>query len=140
MFSCIFRPCGDASAAFKCKLVYFSAFQDLDLESERGNPMQELGRIKMLYEPGPWDPTNPTQKMPILNIGYLEHILCRAPLTPCFLDGNSTNTIPFLKRDEIRRLNEQHKRRNHGMEWPLRCDTRLGAGNASLIYELNISL
>ena len=115
MFSCIFHPCGDASAPFKCKLV-FSAFQDLELESERSNPMQELGETKMLYEPGPWDPTNPIHKMPILNVGYLEHILCRAPLTPCFLDGSSTNTIPFSKRYEIRCLNEQHKRENHGEE------------------------
>ena len=57
MFSCIFHPCGrprvDTSADFKCKLVFFSAFQDLELESERGNPMQELGGIKLLYKPGP---------------------------------------------------------------------------------------
>ena len=144
MFSCIFHPCGrpkaDASADFKCKLVYFSAFQDLVLESERGNPMQDLGGIKMLYEPGPWDPRNPTHKMPILNVGYLEHILCRAPLVPCFLDGSSTNTIPFSKRDEISRLNEQHKRENHGEEWPGKCDSRPGAGNGSLVYEVNMPL
>ena len=144
MFSCIFHPCGrpsaDASADFKCKLFFFSAFQDLELESERGNPMQELGGIKMLYEPGPWDPTNPTHKMPILNVGYLEHILCRAPLTPCFLDGNSTNTIPYSKREEIRRLDERQGREHNGAEWPGRCDSRPGAGNGSLVYEVNMPL
>ncbi len=41
-------------------------------------------RLK-LYEPSP---------VPTLNVGRLEDLLGRVPLSPCFLDGNTTSTIP----------------------------------------------
>ena len=82
----------------------------------------------MLYEPGPWDPEVSSSKKPILHVGYIEHVLCRAPLTPCFLDGNSTNTIPHSKRSESGNF-------PHG-----KCDSQPGAGNGSLVYEVNMPL
>jgi hypothetical protein len=60
--------------------------------------MEASGYI--LYELGQWDSGVEFSKKPVLHVGYLEHVLCRAPLIPCFLDGNSTNTIPHSKRKE----------------------------------------
>jgi hypothetical protein len=90
--------------SFKCNLIFFSTFQSLELASESQNPMQSEGGIRMLYEPGQWDPAFGSSKKPVLHVGYLEHVLCRAPLIPCFLDGNSTNTIPHSKRKESSRF------------------------------------
>jgi len=128
-FSCRFRPyrSKDADHDFICNLVFFSAFERLDLSSEAEKPMQNSG-ITMLYEPGPWDPENSRSKQPVLHVGYLEHILCRAPLMPCFLDGSSTNTIPISKRGESSAF-------PHG-----RTDTRAGAGDGSKVFEVNIPL
>jgi hypothetical protein len=49
-------------------------------------------------------------------------------LIPCSLYGNSTNTIPHSKRREGRNfLNGK-------------CDSKSGAGNGSLVYEVNMPL
>jgi len=61
-------------------------------------------------------------------LGYLEHVLCRAPLIPCFLDGNSTNTIPHSKRKESSRFPNG------------KCDSHPEAGNGSLVFEVNMPL
>ncbi len=95
MFSCCFQPIGGTEEdRLKCNLIYFSTFQPLKFNSEANNPMQSQEEIQMLYEPGPWDPEVSSLKKPILHVGYIEHVLCRAPLTPYFLVGKSTNTIP----------------------------------------------
>ena len=133
MFSCDFIPLTDegiqdrTADGFTCNLVFFSAFEDLELPSEQDNPMQRNG-IKMLYEPGPWNPRNHSGKQPVLHIGHVEHILCRVPLMPLFLDGSSTNTIPYSKRSEAACY-------EHGKH-----DSHNGAGNGSLIYEVNLWL
>ena len=129
MFSCQFRSYRPKTANhdFVCNLVFFSAFERLDLSSEAEKPMQNSG-ITMLYEPGPWDPENSRSKQPVLHVGYLEHIVCRAPLIPCFLDGSSTNTIPISKRGEL-------------SAFPYaRTVTRAGAGDESKVFEVNIPL
>ena len=105
MFSCIFRPLGGAMESFKCNLIFFNTFQSLELASESQSPMQSDGGIRILYKPGQWDPAvGSSKKKPVLHVGYLEHVLCRAPLIPswCFLDGNSTNTIPHSKGKKAR--------------------------------------
>ena len=129
MFTCEFRPYGSRGDAdrFTCNLVYFSAFQRLNLRSEAKNPMQKDG-IVMSYEPGPWDPQNPSSRLPILQVGYLEHILCQAPLTPCFLDGSSTNTIPITKRSEAA-----------AFEFG-KTDSQAGAGDGSKVYEPEVNI
>ena len=49
-------------------------------------------------------------------------------LTPCFLDGNSTNTIPHSKRKLSRNFPNG------------KCDSQPGAGNRSFVYEVNMPL
>ena len=82
----------------------------------------------MLYEPGPWDPHVASPKKPVLHVGYLEHVLCRTPLIPCFLDGSSIYTIPHSKRKEASKF-------PHGKN-----DSYPGAGNGSMVYEVNTPL
>ena len=82
----------------------------------------------MLYEPGPWVPEVSGSKLPILYVGFAENILCRAPLIPCFLAGNSTNTIPASKRSESSSV-------RHG-----KCDSSAGAGDGSKVFEVNMPL
>ena len=78
-----------------------AAFERLELRSETESPMQKKANITMLYEPGPADLNSSSKsastKLPILHVGYAQHILCRAPLIPAFLDGSATNTIPITK-------------------------------------------
>ena len=64
-------------------LVFFSAFEDLHLQF---TGTMESNRIRKLYEPSP---------VPTLYVGLVEDLLGRVPLFPCFLDGNTTSTIPF---------------------------------------------
>ena len=63
-------------------LVFFSAFEDLLL---RITGTMESRGVRKLYEPSP---------VPTLYVGRVEDLLGRAPLFPCFLDGNLTSTIP----------------------------------------------
>ena len=129
-FTCEFRPWGSRKSdpTFTCNLVYFSAFERLVLRSEGRSPMQNLENIAMLYEPGPWDPVVSSSKLPILHVGFAEHVLCRAPLMPCFLDGNSTNTIPVTKRTEASAF-------PYG-----KCDSKAHAGDGSKVFEVNMPL
>ena len=50
--------------SFKCNLIYFSTFQSLELASESQSPMQSDGGIRILYEPGLWDPAVGSSKKP----------------------------------------------------------------------------
>ena len=130
MFTCFFVPVGGDARLdkFKRNFVFFSAFEDLELDSEAGSPMQRMSDIKMLYEPGPWDPERPSVLEPVLYVAPLENILCRVPLTPLFLDGNSKNTIPYSKRSESSKYpNGRH-------------DSAPGSGNGSLVYEVNTAI
>ena len=61
-------------------------------------------------------------------MGFAEHVLCRAPLMPCFLDGNSTNTIPVTKRTEASAF-------LYG-----KCDSKAHAGDGSKVFEVNMPL
>ena len=130
IFTCEFRRFGSKSSEtnFTCNLVYFSGFEKLKLRSEARSPMQAQADIMMLYEPGPWVPEVSGSKLPILYVGFAENILCRAPLIPCFLAGNSTNTIPESKRSESSSF-------PHG-----KCDSRAGAGDGSKVFEVNMPL
>ena len=133
-FTVEFRPYGSrgSDANFQCHLVYFSAFERLELRSETESPMQKKANITMLYEPGPADLNSSSKsastKLPILHVGYAQHILCRAPLIPAFLDGSATNTIPITKREEAQSF-------PYG-----KTDSRAGAGDGSRVYEVNMPL
>ncbi len=64
-------------------LVFFSAFEDLRLQN---SGTMESNGIRKLYEPSP---------VPTLYVGWVRDLLGRVPLFPCFLDGNTTATIPY---------------------------------------------
>ena len=129
-FTCEFRPLGSRKSdpTFTCNLQYFSAFERLRLRSESRSPMQNSENVTVLYEPGPWDPFISSSKLPILLVGFAEHVLCRAPLMPCFLHGNSTNSIPTTKRTEASAF-------PHG-----KCDSKADAGDGSKVFEENIPM
>ena len=68
-------------------LIFFSAFERLRPDPQ--DEMQRIGDIIRLYEPGPYSALEP-----IMHVGFLIHVLCRAPLIPCYLNGNPTPTAP----------------------------------------------
>ena len=89
-FSCTVRPLtarvdsyNNSPDDIPLDLVFFSAFEDLHLQF---TGTMESNRIRKLYEPSP---------VPTLYVGLVEDLLGRLPLFPCFLDGNTTSTIPF---------------------------------------------
>ncbi len=108
----------------------FQRIQPLELASESESLMKSDGDIKILYELGPWDPHVASSRKPVLHVGYLEHVLCRAPLIPYFLDRISKTNITNLKRNEASKF-------PHGK---YRDDSCPGAGNGSLVYEVNTPL
>ena len=88
-FSCTLRPLtarvdryNNSPDDIPLDMVFFSAFEDLHL---RITGTMESNGIRKLYEPSP---------VPTLYVGKVEDILGRVPLFPCFLDGNTTSTIP----------------------------------------------
>ena len=66
------------------ELVFFSTFEELALPIK--GPMEDAGVVK-LYEP------SPTQ---CLYVAPAENMVGRIPLTPLFLAGDATPTIPHL--------------------------------------------
>ena len=90
-FKCTLRPLNATKhdRYYRCpedihrNMVFFSAFEDLRL---RTTGTMESNGIRKLYEPSP---------VPTLYVGRAEDLLGRVPLFPCFLDGNTTSTIPY---------------------------------------------
>ena len=123
LFKCKFRPYGakkEDNLDFELPLVFFSAFERTNLTPD--NPMQRQEAVIQLYEPGPWP-----YKKPVLHVGLVVNVLCRAPLMPCFIGGNETATVP------------QSLRRYHGTRFPHgRADTQPGKGDGSKLYEVNM--
>jgi hypothetical protein len=54
----------------------------------------------------------------------VENVLGRVPLIPCYLKGNSHNTIPFSLRRHV--------------PYGAAADSRQGSGTGSLLFEVNI--
>jgi hypothetical protein len=67
-------------------LVYFSSFEPIYLTPN--SVMQKAG-VPMLYDIS----INP--RLPSLYIYPVANVLGRAPLIPCFIDGNTHPTIPY---------------------------------------------
>ena len=90
-FSCTLRPLhapkhdsyNSCPEEIPLDLVFFSAFEDLRL---RTTGATESNRIRKLYEPSP---------VPTLYVGRAEDLLGLVPLFQCFLNGNTTSTIPY---------------------------------------------
>lgn len=125
LFQCRVRPVGGSEQdTILCSLVYFSSFERVKLTEQSAT---QLAGIPMYYEPGPW-PDSSTH-LPVMHVAFVENILCRAPLMPCYLQGNSTPTIPYSLR--LQRL----------ARFPFgRADTAQDAGNGSRLYEVNFWL
>ena len=99
-------------------LIFFSALERVQLDP--ADEMHRLGDIIQLYEPGPLPALEP-----IMHVGFLCHVLCRAPLMPCYMGGSDYPTIPhhFARSARVR----------HG-----RADRQKGSGDGSKLYEVNM--
>jgi hypothetical protein len=65
---------------------------------------------------------------PYLYVNHASRMVCRVPFMPCFLDGNSHNTLP-------------HSRRNRANAAAgLVADSQPDSGTGSLLYEINMWL
>jgi len=119
-FNCTLCPTGAKGYSGSHKevsLVYFSTFEPIDLTPD--SIMQRAG-VPMLYDSA----SNP--RLPCLYICPVANVLGRAPLIPCFIDGNRHPTIPYRFKDDHRRLGSAS------------ADTQRDRGNGSRLYEVNI--
>ena len=82
--------------------------------------MQQAG-VPMLYDTA----SNP--QLPCLYICPVANVLGRAPLIPCFIDGNTHPTIPY-------------KFKNSRILGTSSADTQPDRGNGSRLYEVNLWL
>jgi hypothetical protein len=78
--------------------------------------MQRKG-VPMLYE-------RAASQVPSLYVCPVENVLGRVPLIPCYLNGNSVNTIPHCFRGKISR--------------EAAADSRPDNGTGSRLFEINM--
>ncbi len=74
-------------------LVFFSTFEPISLTPD--SCMQRKG-VPMLYE-------RAANQVPTLYVCPVENVLGRVPLLPCYLKGNTVNTIPHSCGSQIPR-------------------------------------
>jgi hypothetical protein len=98
--------------------MYFSTFEPINLTPN--SVMQKAG-VPMLYDTA----SNP--RLPSLYICPVANVLGRAPLIPCFINGNTHPTIPY-------------KFKNSRILGSASADTQLDSGNGSRLYEVNLWL
>jgi hypothetical protein len=95
-------------------LVFFSTFEPISLTPD--SCMQQKG-VPMLYELS-------CTVLPSLYVCPVENVLGREPLIPCYLDGNTSNTIPHMYRGAI--------------PAEAAADSRQDSGTGSRLFEINI--
>jgi hypothetical protein len=95
-------------------LVFFSTFEPISLTPD--SCMQEKG-VPMLYE-------RSATVLPSLYVCPVENVLGRVPLIPCYLKGNTRNTIPYRYRGAI--------------PAEAAADSRPDSGTGSRLFEINI--
>jgi hypothetical protein len=120
-FNCTFCPTGlkatmHSGSHKEVSLVYFSTFEPIDLTLD--SIMQRAG-VPMLYD------SASNQRLPCLYICPVANVMGRAPLSPCFIGGNSHPTMPHRFKDD--------QRIRHASN-----DIQLDRGNGSRLYEVNI--
>ncbi len=93
----------------------FSTFEDLRL---RTSGTMETNGIRKLYKPSP---------IPTLYVGKAEDLLGRVPLFPCFLNGNTTSTIP----------NKYVGRQKQAFEFGCADGASQSSRRGSHVYEIN---
>jgi hypothetical protein len=94
-------------------LVFFSTFC-----LTRDSCMQKKG-VPMLYE-------RAAAQVPTLYVCPVENVLGRAPLIPCYLNGNTMNSIQHKYRSRIPR--------------EAAADSRPDSGTGSSFFEVNVWL
>ncbi len=97
-------------------LVFFSTFEPISLTPDSQCCMQMKG-VPMLYK-------RAAIVLPTLYVCAVENVLGRVPLIPCYLNGNTRNTIPYKYRGAV----------------PVEAvaDSRPDSGTGSLLFEINI--
>ena len=116
-FKCTLCPTGETDDPRKYKeysLVFFSTFEPISLTPD--SCMQQKG-VPMLYE-------RSATVLPSLYVCPVENVLGRVPLIPCYLNGNSSNTIPYRYRGAI--------------PAEAAADSRPDSGTGSRLFEINI--
>jgi hypothetical protein len=84
-FKSTIRPIGgneDGTDDMELTLMFYSTLERIVLTPD--HPLQQAG-MEMFYEPMP---------EPFLYVDHISHAQCRVPLTPVFMQGNKTPTIP----------------------------------------------
>ena len=116
-YSCTLCPTGhlgDTRSHKSVSLVFFSTFEPISLTPD--SCMQRKG-VPMLYE-------RAASQVPSLYVCPVENVLGRVPLIPCYLNGNSANTIPHCFRGKIPR--------------EASADSRPDSGTGSRLFEINM--
>ena len=116
-FRCTLCPTGamgDARTYKEFALVFFSTFEPISLTPDFH--MQEKG-VPMVYE-------RSASVLPSLYVCPVENVLGRVPLIPCYLNGNTSNTIPYRYRGAI--------------PAEAAADSRPDNGTGSRLFEINI--
>lgn len=117
LFRCTLCPTGaqkNVRRHQEVSLAFFSTFEPISLTPD--SIMQRQG-VPMLYD------SASCAAIPCLYICHCKNILGRVPLMPCFVAGNSQNTIPHRFSRQVRR----------GL-----ADSRHNSGNGSRLYEVNL--
>jgi hypothetical protein len=105
---------GDTTLHKDGSLIFFSTFETISLTPE--SCMQRKG-VPMLYE-------RAAAQVPSLYVCPVENVLGQVPLIPCYLNGNSVNTIPHCFRGKIPR--------------EAAADSRPDSRTGSLLFEINM--
>jgi hypothetical protein len=116
-FTCTVCPTGhmgDGPSHKDVSLVFFSTFEPISLTPD--SCMQRKG-VPMLYE-------RAASQVPSLYVCPVENVLGRVPLIPCYLNGNSVNSIPHCFRGKIPR--------------EASADSRPDSGTGSRLFEINM--
>jgi hypothetical protein len=116
-FNCTLCPTGrmhDDTAHRDVSLVFFSTFEPICLTPD--SCLQRKG-VPMLYE-------RAAKEVPTLYVCPVENVLGRVPLIPCYLNGNTANTIPHKYRSRIPR--------------EAAADSRPDSGTGSRLFEVNV--
>ena len=94
--------------------MFFSTFEPISLTP---NSFMQRSGIPMVYE-------RAASQLPTLYVCPVKNVLGRVPLVPCYLKGNSHNTIPFSLRQHV----------PNGAA----ADSRQDSGTGSRLFEVNI--
>ena len=86
---CLTGKMGDARTHEEISLFFSSTFEPISLTPDRRS-MQRKG-VPMLHK-------RAANQLPTLYVCPVENVLGRVPLLPCYLKGNTVNTIPHSCR------------------------------------------